>query len=171
MKQRITSLYVISPHTKAIYRNEHSYYRSRIMESGRAEKMSIHKPEQILDNSCLIYGSSLEGRRLAVKDILDSSSKLPVPVIPDKGVFMMPTASVKNKNNVWLTYHHIYGFEENKSGTYVTFFDGSGIQLDISMNTFDLQYKRTSQVIVHLNRTFLFGQSKFPIPRSRLKRL
>ncbi|API91796.1 hypothetical protein J32TS6_21940 [Virgibacillus pantothenticus] len=170
MKHRITSLYIISPHTKAIRWSEHNYYRSHILEADMTETMSLHKPEQIIDNSCLIYGSTLEGRRIAVKDVLGSSSKLPIPVIPEKGVFMMPTASIKNKNNVWLAYHHIYGFERNDKGTYVVFYDGSELQLDISLNTFDLQYKRTSQLIVHMNRAFLFGQSKLPIPKSLLKR-
>lgn len=161
MKQRITSVYIVSVKTKAIFWSEYTYYRSLILEDD-VQRRSLHRPEQIIDYSCLLYGSTLEGRRMAVKDVLHSSSKLPIPVIPEQGVYMMPTASIKNKSNAWIAYHHIYRYEKKNSGTYVTFYDGSGCYVEISLNAFDLQYKRTSQLIVHLNRPVLFGQSRFP---------
>ncbi|MDY7046468.1 MAG: competence protein ComK [Bacillota bacterium] len=160
MEQRITSVYIISPQTKAILLKERSYFRSIILE-GNMQRRSLHKPEQIINNSCLLYGSTLDGRRKAVKRILKSSSKLPVPIIPEKGVYMLPTASIKNKSCVWLAYHHIDTYEKYKDQTYIKFFDGNDLLINISHNAFDMQYKRTSQLIVHMNRGFLFDQRSF----------
>ncbi|MBP2076184.1 competence protein ComK [Oceanobacillus polygoni] len=153
-------LYIISPETKAIMRNsESSYYRSKVLE-GKDEKISIHRPEQIIDNSCLLYGSDLKGRKEAVQKILCTTSKLPVPISPTRGVFMFPTSSIKNKDCVWIAFHHVKFYEQRDDKTYIGFIDETGIYVNVSENTIDTQYKRTSQVIVHYNRRVLFGFGK-----------
>lgn len=154
------SVYIISPKTKAIMTKESAYYRAHILEENK-ENYSVHTPEQIIDYNCLLYGSTLKGRRGAVKDVLKSASKLPVPIIPDKGVFMIPTASTKNKDCVWVAYHHIDDYEQRNDRTFIAFHDGTGIYINTSVNTFDSQYKRTSQVIVHVNRGIIFGKSPY----------
>ncbi|MFC4558035.1 competence protein ComK [Virgibacillus kekensis] len=152
-----TSVYIITQQTKAILTKESNYYRSRILE-GQEERHSVFRPEQIIDHTCLLYGSTLEGRRAAVRDILKINSKVPVPVIPDKGVYMLPTSSTKNKDCVWLSYYHIEDYEQRDDKTYVAFTDGTGIYVNTSENTFDMQYKRTSQIIAKQNRSVFFGR-------------
>lgn len=155
-----TSVYTMTFQTKAIMNKESGYYRSRILE-GKRERYAIHKPEQIIENNCLIYGSTLEGRKAAVKDILKSSSKLPIPIAPERGLYMIPTASAKKMDCVWVAYHHIDFYEQRDDKTYIAFTDGSGIYVNTSVSTFDMQYKRMSQVIVHLNRPVIFGRSNY----------
>ncbi|OZU88401.1 competence protein [Virgibacillus indicus] len=155
-------VFIISQKTKAIMAEEESgYYRAKILE-GDTEKFSIHKPLQIIDNSCLVYGASLEGRKTSVKQILNSASKLPIPVNVNEGIYMMPTASTKNKDCVWLSYQHIHTYEQRDDKTYITFHDGTGIYINTSENAFDQQFKRTSQVIVHMNGSTLFGKHWHP---------
>ncbi|PAV31327.1 competence protein [Virgibacillus profundi] len=154
-------VYIITQRTKAIMFDASAYYRSRILEVGE-EKFSRHNPEQIIDNSCLVYGASLDGRKSPVKEILNSVSKLPVPVNVDKGIYMIPTASTKNKDCVWVSYQHILTYEQRGDQTYIAFRDGTGIYVNISEKAFDIQYKRTSQVIVHMNRGTLFGKHWYP---------
>ncbi|ASN04100.1 competence protein ComK [Virgibacillus necropolis] len=161
MVKVMTSVFIITRATKAIVSKESSYYRSLILES-KNERHSLHKPEQIIDNTCLLYGSTLEGRRTAAKDILKITSKIPVPVIPDKGVYMLPTSSTKNKERVWLAYHHIDFYEQRNDKTFVAFTDGSGLYVNASETTIDMQYKRASQLIVKLNRSTLFGRRTTP---------
>ncbi|MFD1172454.1 competence protein ComK [Oceanobacillus picturae] len=161
MGETITSVYIITPKTKAIISHESSYYKSLIYETGR-ERHSIHNPTQIIDNNCLIFGASHEGIKKSVKDILRASSKLPIPVIPQEGVYMMPTASSKNKDCVWISYHQIASYEQQGDKTYISFLDGTGIYASTTESSFDMQYKRTSQLIVHLNRSVIFGRAAFP---------
>lgn len=77
-------IYMISQQTKAILTKDSAYYRSLILETGR-KKHSVYRPEQIIDHSCVLYGSTLEGRRKSVRKMLNVNSKVPVPVIPEKG--------------------------------------------------------------------------------------
>ncbi|MFD2629384.1 competence protein ComK [Oceanobacillus kapialis] len=162
MGDTITSVYIITPKTKAIVSHESSYYRSLIYETGR-ERYSIHSPTQIIDNNCLIFGASREGIKKSVKDILRASSKLPIPVIPQDGVYMIPTASSKNKDCVWVAYHHIASYEQKEDKTYIAFLDGTGVYVPTTESSFDMQYKRASQLIVHMNRSVIFGRAAFPV--------
>lgn len=161
----MTSVFIVTQATKAIITKDSSYYRSLILE-GPNERHSLHKPEQVLDNSCLLYGSTLAGRRTAAKDILKINNKIPVPVIPDKGVYMLPTSSAKSKDCVWLSYSHIEFFEQRDNKTFIAFNDGSGLYVNASESTIDMQYKRTSQLIVRLNRFILFGRRNNPFYRN-----
>jgi len=147
--------YTITRETKAIIPLDMVYSRSRIFE-GRKKPLSIYTPLQIIDHNCIIHGADWKGRQSAVKDILNSNSKLPVPVSPGEGIFMMPTAAIKSSQCIWIAYHHVKNYEQIGDQTYVHFHDGTGIFVKTTAQKFDNQYKRTSQVIVHFNRYVLF---------------
>lgn len=151
-----SAVYVITQQTKAIMAKDSAYYRTRILEIGR-EINVIHKAEQILNNSCLMNGSTLSGRQAAVKQVLKAYSKLPIPVIPNKGVVMLPTASSKSKDCVWISYYHVHYFEQRDHKTFVSFRDGTGLFINTSANTIDMQFKKTSQVIAQMERSAFFG--------------
>ena len=149
---------MITPHTNALIKRHSSYYKTRIL-NGREEKHSIHKPEVILDQCCLAHGSTFAGRKAAAEKILKSKNKLPIPVIPQKGVYMFPTSSMKSCHCAWLSYYQIRYFEARDDKTYVKFHDGTHLFVNISERALDQQYKRTSQVIAVLNRPFFFNHN------------
>ena len=144
-------VYIISRQTKAIIFSSSAYYRSIILE-GTKRKESIQYPEKILDHSCLMYGSTLEGRKKAAQNILKTNVKLPIAVIPDLGVYMVPTSSHKNKDRAYISYFHIKDYKQVKNKTLITFKDETEHLIETSINSFDMQYKKTSQLIVHFHR-------------------
>lgn len=146
-------IYVITPKTKAIITKGSSYYHSLILETGR-KRTSIYKPQCIIDHSCEINGSTLIGRRNAAGKILKTRSKLPIPVAPHKDVYMLPTASIKNNDCVWISYYHIYDYEQRDDKTFIAFHDGSGLYVNASVSAIDMQFKRTSHVIAQMNHPF-----------------
>ncbi|SFE10446.1 competence protein ComK [Lentibacillus persicus] len=160
MKENSTGVYIISRKTKAIMKKDSTYFRSRILESGK-EIESVYSPEQIIDHSCLLYGSTLDGRRKSAQKILKLHSKVPLSVVPDKGVYMLPTNASRSKENVWLSYYHIKEFEQHDNRTYVTFQDGSGMYVSTSETSLNKQSERTGALIAKLNRSFIFGSSPF----------
>lgn len=157
----MTSVFIITQATKAIITKDSPYYRSLILE-GSNERHSLHKAEQVLANNCLINGSTIEGRRTSAKKVLKITSKIPVAVSREKGVYMLPTSSTKSKDCVWLSYHHINFYEQRDDKTFVAFNDGSGLYVNASESTIDMQYKRASQLIISLNRSLLFGRRVNP---------
>ncbi|RKQ34349.1 competence protein ComK [Oceanobacillus halophilus] len=158
--------YQITRRTKMIMSNDSTFYRSCIIEESYGYKAQETKevytglkPLQIISFNCKLSGSTLSGRKEVVKDILKSSSKIPIPIIPQQGIYIFPTTSSKNKNCIWLSYRHIKNYEEyNKNQTIVTFIDGTSKIIHTSKAIFDKQYKRASQVIVYFNRNTLFGK-------------
>lgn len=159
MGKGIRPAYIISKKTKAIITKHSNYHRALILEENNIEKLSIHKPEQIISNSCIVHGVTFAGRMPAVERILNTTIKLPIPISVAVGIYLIPTASLKNEDCVLIAYHQIDQYEERNGKTFISFYDGTGIYVNTSINSFDSQYKRTSQVIVHLNRGVLLGQA------------
>lgn len=163
MEEARSSLYIICQKTKALMTKDATYYRTQIFEEGRKrQRHSRYNAEQLLDYNCLRFDSDIEGRKRAVERILRSNTKLPIPIDTIKGIYMLPTASVKNKNCVWLAYHHIRSYEQRDDKTFIDFYDDTGIYVNASVHTIDMQYKRTSQVIIHFNRVKLFETDSSP---------
>ncbi|MFC3040376.1 competence protein ComK [Virgibacillus xinjiangensis] len=150
------SIYQISKQTKALITEEIGNYRTSILEKDGGRRRSSHRPEKILQHSCQMGGSDIEGRRKAVKEILGISCKLPVPTHPGEGLFMVPTTSIRKKECVWLNYQHFKTCQQQGSQAYITFWDGSGLFVDASATQVDAQIKRASQVIVQMNYGRLF---------------
>lgn len=158
---------LITKQTKAIVTEESAYYRSIVLE-GNKKHPSIHTAEKILDYSCTLFGASLAGRRKSIKTAFQITHKIPVPVNPQQGVYMMPTSSTKSRECVWLAYYHIDYYEQRGEKTYVTFMDGSGLFVDASVSSIDMQHKRASQIIAKQHRMTLFGpHSVDPFNRRR----
>lgn len=148
-------MYRINKDTKAIKTNESGYFSAKIMENNKII-FSVHHPMGILDFNCLKHGASLDGRNESVKEFLQSNSKLPVPVVPMKGIFMFPTTSAKNDDCVWISYYQVKRFEKRNEMTYIYFRDKTGMYVNISCNQFDLQMKKTGQVIAELLRVIFY---------------
>lgn len=146
----------ITRDTKAISLCDTGYYRSKIFEKDE-KYYSVRSPIALLDDGCIAGGASLEGREVAVRKILNSRSKLPIPVDPENGIYMLPTLSKRNKDCVWLSYYQIDKYEQIDERTLIVFKDGSTIYAKVSEAVLDLQFKRTSQVIAQLNSDKLFG--------------
>jgi len=156
MKKRKTLMYTITKHTKAIITKDSSYYRTKILV-GHKDRYATLKPEEILRNNCLAYGVSMEGRIEAAKNVLNINSKVPFAVCPDKAIYMIPTVSAKNKDCAWISYFHIAFYEQRDDKTYIGFTDGTGLFVNVSESQFDMQYKRTGQLIAHDHRSVIFG--------------
>lgn len=156
MVSRWNGKYLITTETKAIVKKDSSYYRSLVLE-GTDTKRMIHNSEQIIDDSCLAYGSSLEGSKRSAAKILKSTKKLPVTICSKRGIYFFPTSSINNRDCVWLAYHHIHDYTQTDNKTYIQFINGSGIYVNTSTYTIDNQMKRTSELIVQLNWDLLFA--------------
>jgi len=157
---RARDTFLITKKTKAIVTNTSAYYRSVILEN-KQKYYSHHSAEQIIDYNCTLFGESLAGRRTAIKNNFNINNKIPIPVNPNQAVYLMPTSSTKSKDCVWLSYYHIDFYEQYNQKTYVTFMDGTGLYVNASANSIDMQHKRTSQIIARQHRILFFTRS-FP---------
>lgn len=151
----MTANYIVSVHTKAILNTDNTYYKARIYEGSQMWN-HIHKAENILQHNCMLNGASLSGRRNYAKETLQSPVKLPIPVNPKMGIFMVPTSSPKSMECVWTSYYHVDTYMESDGQTYIYFRDGTGMYVDVSVSAFHNQMMRTAHLIAQLNRPIHF---------------
>lgn len=140
--------YIISNKTLAITSIESNYYRTKIYEEDDVI-YSKESPLTIIENSCLHYGSSLQGRKDASKHILKSNSKLPITITPHHKLFILPTKSHRNKECVWFSYYHVEDYIKIEDRLAVLLSNYNVMNINISFNQFDMQMKRTSQLIAY----------------------
>lgn len=144
-------MYIITKDTQSIQCVEEGIYRSKISEV-EGVKYSKYSPEKIVDFNCTINGASLQGRVETVMRILGSRTKLPIPVNPKVGMFMFPTCSMKNSDCIILSFFHVKQYVPHGKYANIKLFDKSQLVVKTSINQFDLQMKRTSQVIAYFYR-------------------
>ncbi len=142
-----------------IINENNGYYRTRIIET-KNEFYSKYSPLQIIDFNCVEYGASFKGRCKTVHRILNSKSKIPIPIHPKGGIFFLPTVSMKNDNFVLISFFHVKEYVGIEKETYVTFENDMGYYITTSVRQFDLQMKRTSQVITYFLRLYFLDYFK-----------
>ncbi|MRH43942.1 hypothetical protein GH741_14965 [Aquibacillus halophilus] len=155
MKKYYTAKYDICKSTMAVISNNVEEYQSLILEPGKLI-LCKQTPNQILRDSCLRSGSTIEGRREATKKILGTNKKLPLTVNPGEGIYLIPTEAVKSKGCAWISYNQIKLTSAKGNLTEITFKDGSTLIVDTSKKPFDQLMNRTERIIVYINRGILF---------------
>lgn len=140
--------YIINRKTQAITGINTGYYRTKIYEVDNVLYVK-ESPLTIVKNSCIQYGSSFSGRQKFVKQMIKLNSKLPIPIKPAYRLFFLPTKSYRNEKCIWFSYYHVKNYFVYKNKLFVILQNNQKIPVDISLNQFDLQMKRMSQVIAY----------------------
>lgn len=148
--------YRITKKTNAIIHSNWGEFQSKIVDE-QGEYYSVHSPREILSFNCIRHHSSLEGRELAAKRILQTNSKLPISINPDLGLYFFPTTSPRNTNCVWISYYQISDYLTVDTKTTVYFYDGTSITTDVSIHVLEQQFKKTSQLIASFYRDLTFN--------------
>ena len=103
-------------------------------------------PRELLDTACIRYASTMEGRKQAVRKLLNYPRKTPFLISPfDLGVF--PTMSSKHLECVWIFNHRFVIDEYEKGKSIITFSEGTKIALQASRHILRKQQKRLHTVI------------------------
>jgi len=101
-------------------------------------KMSVL---DLLNNACMRYASTLEGRMKAIKEIMNYYHKTPVLINPNEfGAF--PTLSYKDVECVWIFNHHFYVNELGNGMSQIVFDNGIHMTVNVSKNVLLKQQQR-----------------------------
>ena len=122
--------YIINKDTLYIKKEENKVI---IREDNRLINTKL-KITKILDNSCMVYGSSFKGRKDFVNKVLNSKYKNPIFIDNDK-IFLC-VGSIRNKEFVVINVDKIISINKNNELIVVKFSNCSEIKLNISLNSF-----------------------------------
>jgi|SRR5690625_323082 len=142
----IQEKYKINKNTFAILPAKEIEFNAFVLE----KKQTIHvqkTPLQLIKEACLHEGyCSFNGRREAVMHHTGFKQKVPIPIIPKKGIFAFPTHALKNFKCSWIFVEHILRIEKYKGdnrNSVVHFRNGRAIIMEVSQHILQKQMQRT----------------------------
>lgn len=111
---------------------------------------------EIMEDSCLRYGSSYKGRKDATQRLIHINRKPPIAVCTNNGYYFFPSTSPTHEACSWFSKSHIAYFQKvayNQSE--ILFTNEKKYVFSISKNTLEVQLSRTTLLQSVLNRNFI----------------
>lgn len=119
--------------------------RSKIITT-HGTYFSLLSPKDLLNEACLNYLSTKEGRVKAAKLLLSYTMKPPFIISPNEyGVF--PTESSKKPECVWIFNHRFTVKEVKRGESVITFLNGASVNVDVSKYTILKQEQRLHMLL------------------------
>ena len=136
--------YEISKGTLAIVPNKKD--GSLVYED--ADRYLINQtPYEIMESSCLYFGSSYEGRKQGAKNILGAEYKVPIIVDDSDNIIVFPTTSPLSQDCVWLSLRHLKSFERiDANNTKIIFDNNKQLIVPVSYRSIENQISRASRL-------------------------
>lgn len=104
------------------------------------------KAYQVMEHSCMYFGSSLAGRLIGSKDMLGSVYKVPIIVEESKSIIFFPTTSPNSNKNVWISLNNILDYKKWDKKTKIFFSNNKEIVVDIPYSSFRNQILRATML-------------------------
>lgn len=103
-------------------------------------------PNEIMEESCHYFGSSLKGRQEGTEHLIGIHYKVPVIVEESNEMIFFPTTSPRKENCSWLSFSKIHRYYREKDKLVVEFKNGQNIELDLSYGILDNQVLRAARL-------------------------
>ena len=134
---------------------EDDFYGTKVIEEERELFVRLSVAE-IMNYSCLRYGSTFKGRKDATARLIHVSRKPPIVVCTNNEYYFFPTAPPTQENCIWFSKNHIAFFKKSAyNRSEITFINGKTYQFSISKNILDVQLSRTTLLQSVLNKNFI----------------
>ena len=136
--------YEINKGTLAIMPNENE---SSLVYEDEDRFLIEQSPFQIMEESCMYFGSTYEGRKESARSILGAEYKVPVIVEDTNNLIVFPTTSPKSDDCIWISLKRVKNFERiDNSNTKVIFDNNREIIVPVSYRTLENQISRASRL-------------------------
>ena len=98
---------------------------------------------EIIENSCLFFGSSYEGRKEGTKALLKCWIKVPIIMEESRNLILFPTLSFKNEKNIWVVYNNLVDYKKyDLDNTLFLFKNNNDIKVNVKFDIVDNQVFR-----------------------------
>lgn len=134
--------YIINNDTYALYNN-------KVLE--KYDEIDVDKLLiDVIDNSCLYYGSSYKGRVRATNYMIGQCYKCPIIISENKNIVFFPVLS--NLGDIyWFSYNNINNYYKNGEKIVILFNNDIKKEFDISIFLFNKQYFKSARLNNVLN--------------------
>lgn len=98
----------------------------------------------IVENSCLCFGSTFEGRQKGSAGLIGVKYKVPIIISEEKDIIFFPTQSPRLSSCVWVSLGQLKNYYRNKSGkTILVFSTGKRVEIPETYGIIDNQYYKS----------------------------
>lgn len=108
--------------------------------------------KKIIDNSCKFFGSSLTDRVNMTKRLINISSKSPIVIEDSRNIIFFPLKSVRDKNNIWISFNNLDKYTKNDDKTIFYFKNNKQVVIDFSYYIIDNQVTRSLMLDYELKK-------------------
>ncbi len=106
-----------------------------------------NKPFQIMEDSCIYFGSSYKGRKEGSKAILGAEYKVPIIVEDTNNIIAFPTTSPYASDCCWISLSRIYNiYKIDNFNTKIVFDNGEEIIVPCSFRSVENQMSRAARL-------------------------
>ncbi len=118
---------------------------SKIIEQGN-DYVLPKRTYEVMEDSCVYYGSTFDGRVKGTKMMLGSNYKLPIIIEESNDIIFFPTKGPDNEKCSWISLNNVLKYEPYEGYTKVTFTEGKTLVLKITYRSFELQLLRATRL-------------------------
>ena len=99
--------------------------------------------KKIIDNSCKFFGSTLNERVKMTSRLVNISSKSPIIIEESRNIIFFPLKSVRDKNNIWISYNNLEKYVKKDEITLFYFKNNKTVNINFSYYIIDNQVTRS----------------------------
>lgn len=112
-----------------------------------------HSLKEVLNEICLLHGSSLEGRTASFRFIIGNVYKACILLDEKSEAILMPSGPLDQKGTSVILYNDIVRFDQEQDGfTAVYLKSGITLKINASMKSLRLQMKRCEKYLAALDQ-------------------
>lgn len=118
---------------------------------------------RIIEDSCLFFGSSYEGRKSGTKSLLGIDMKVPIVIEDVRNTIFFPVSSCVRENSIWISYQNLLKYSKfNDLVTILYFKNHVNIRIGCKFCLFDNQFIRCMKLEkILLNRKKFIEKEPF----------
>ncbi|WP_167562117.1 competence protein ComK [Rossellomorea vietnamensis] len=126
-------------------------HQSVVHDFDRRKTYSGKSSMEILDESCMAYRSTYDGRIKAVRHAFDYLRKTPLMICPQQYIYAIPTKAPTDYDCIWLFCQHIESTSTKEGKTYVHFTNGEELEINCSESVITKQRERAAITMTHFS--------------------
>ena len=142
---------LVTRRTLAISPAYDGIHQSIVHDFGGRKTARKKSAMEILDESCLAYRSTYDGRIKAVRHALDYPRKTPLMICPQQYIYAIPTKAPTDYDCIWLFCQHIESTSTTEGITYVHFTNGEKLEINCSENVITRQREHAAVTMTHFS--------------------
>ncbi len=120
--------------------------KTKVYEKNRTFMVNKNA-NQIIEDSCSFFGSSLSGRQKGTTNLIGVTYKCPIIIEETRNIIFFPTCSPRIINCSWISVNNIDNYYKGSKGkAIIRFKNGQKIMLSTSFGIIDNQILRSTRL-------------------------